>query len=559
MPQKQSATQNQFGSSITPEVNVQPNIVPNMPLGKPAQKIPNFPAKIPEPAFARSGKTSFLKKPGFVIVSCLVLLLVATTFLTESGVLSIGLENIYGAVGLEGLWGGMPKNPEKALAIAVVNNENHPDFKMSGSLSLTVNKTIKSDVTAPLVSMIGLPIALRDREVGSAISAVLAQYEDYYSSSGTSSDSTSASSSSSSNDTATPSVDSATGSSSTSSASSIGDQSQYPSYQTQETTIKQVDFTFSGSSNKDASSVDVTMKKLVGTDSKISLINSNNDLFVKTGSEIKFDPKADPNKWLEYKIGTMSDSQGGIAQFFAAKPDQNFSIIGNRVANEKVGNTRCYNYQIETLEVGGMFDSLGIKSEMIQKINGNIWIGVSDHLIHKIDLIIIPSISSSVTRAEINIELSGFGIENSITVPSLDDKIEVGSTSAASADNTSTPATTTSPITPPAASTGEQNDNLRKTDLAKIKGGLEAYKKKYGKYPISSSLLHLDSSGNIVSTALVPTYIDSIPTDPKAADGWFYGYTSNGKTFKLSARFENLTDPQITKVGDIYLHYVYND
>lgn len=531
----------------------------------PVQK-PNI-AKQAAPKFAKSGKPPFFKKPAFIITTCAILLLAIITFLTESGVISVGLENVYGVVGLESAFGGLPKNPEKALAMAVAKNKDHPNFKISGTMSLTVNKTINSTITSPLVSMIGLPIALRDNEAGSAVSAILAQYEDYYSSGDTSTDTTStstdsSSSSSTSTSTTAPSTTTAPTTDSTTSGSAsssfLGDQSQYPGYVQEETTIKQLDFAFSGISNQDASSLDVTVKKLVGADSKISLINSKNDLYVKTGSDIKFDPKADPNKWLNYKIKSISDSGSGITQLFSSKPDQNFSIIGSRVANEKVGGVRCYNYQIEKLEIGGMFDSMGIKSEMIQKINGNVWIGVSDHLIHKIDLIVIPSISSAVTRVEINLEFTNYDVENDITTPSLTDKIDVLS-QASGADpaiDTTVPAVSN---VSPTISSAEQNDSLRKTDLAKIKGGLAVYKQKYGRYPVSSALLRLNVSGNVVEKAIVPTYIDAMPADPKAAEGWYYGYTSNGNSFKLSARFENLNDPQITKSGDVYLHFVYND
>ncbi|MFA7244010.1 MAG: hypothetical protein WC080_01840 [Patescibacteria group bacterium] len=517
------------------------------------------------PQFAKSSKPPLLKRPAFVITSCAILLIVAVTFLTEAGVMSLGLENIYGAIGLENLWGGLPKNPEKALAIAVANNQNHPNFKMSGTLSLTVNKTINSNITSPLVSAIALPYALSDSEISNSISGVLAQYESYYSGdSSTSTDSTASDIYGSSSYSSTPSVDSATdnsnsaNNSATNSTTNLGDQSSYPSYQSQETTVKQLDFTFSGSSNKNAFSLDITVKKLVGSDSKISLLNSANDLYVKAGSDIKFNEKADPNKWLDYKLSALADSGNAMSQFYAAKPDQGFSIIGSRVANEKIGGVRCYNYQIDKLEIGGIFDKLGIKSEMVQKIDGNIWIGISDHLIHKADLIIIPSISSSVTRAEINIDFSGYDVENTITIPSLGDKIEIATSSSSSSSDT-TPGSTYGSSSNAQASTAETNDNLRRSDLAKIKGGLEAYKQKYGKYPISSALLNINTAGNLVEKAIVPTYIDVIPADPKSSEGWFYGYVSDGKTFRLSARFENLNDKEITKSGDIYLHYVYNN
>lgn len=527
---------------------------PSTPASQAAKPAPSsLTAQAAAPKFAKSGKPSVFKKPVFLIISSAILLISGMIYLTEAGVISVGLENAYGAVGLESLWGGMPKSPEKALAKATANMVNEPNFKMSGTLSLTVNKTINSPITSPLVSLTALPYAFSDSQVGRAISGIMTQYEDYYSTDSDSTTSTLDTSSSSSSPTS--STSSSSSSSSSTSSGFLGDQSSYQSYQTTETTIKQLDFAFSGSSNSDSSLADVTMKKLVGADSKISLLNSKGELYVKTSSDIKFDPKADSNKWLLYNLSALSESKA-TNELFAATPDQNFSIIGSRVGNEKVGKTRCYNYAISELEIGDMFSSLGIKSEMVQKISGNIWIGVADHKIHRINLIIIPSISSSVTRAEIDIELSEFGVENSITLPSLSDKIEVNPAASTSASATDS---TTPQVSSAAATTAEANDSIRKTDLASIKSALASYKQKYGRYPVSSSMTHLNTSGNIVETALVPTYLKSLPADPKAAEGWYYAYTSDGMTFRLSTRFENLNDREVTKSGDIYLHYVYND
>lgn len=520
----------------------------------PAKKVPDTSAGILGPQFAKPSKPSFFKKPGFVITSCIILLFAALTFLTEAGILSVGIEKVYGIVGLESLWGGLGRNPERALPIAIANTKSHPNFKIKGSVSLTVNKTIKSDVTSPLVVMVNLPFALKDENVGNTISGVLTQYEDYYSTD-------SPSVSSPTTDTATGTATDTTGStapastdSTSSSSSFLGDQSQYPGYTAEETTIKEMNFDFEGASNSESVSSDITVKKLVGAEGKISLINSGNDLYVKTSSDIKFDDKADASKWLNYKVSTLESENNSVSKLFSAKPDQNFSIIGTRVANEKVEGVRCYNYRLDKLEIGGILDDLGIKSEMIQKIDGNVWLGVADHLVHRIRIVIIPSISSSVTRAEIDLTMYGFDVENDISVPSLSDKIDVSNNSDSNAV-AQEPVAISAPSLPQA----EQNDFTRVADLAETKSALEGYKEKTGGYPIASSLLKLNIAGNAVEQALTPTYISKLSVDPKDSEGWFYGYTSNGKTFKLSARFENLADKEITKVGDVYLHYVYND
>lgn len=541
-----------------------PPPVPIAPSGNIPPRMPNIPPKT-GPQFSKQSKPSLFKKPGFVITFSAILLFTALTFLTEAGIISVGIEKIYGIVGLENLWGGLGRNPERALMVAASNTKSHPNFKIKGSLSLTVNKTINSNVTSPLVSMINLPIALKDVNVGNKFSGVLAQYEDYYPTDSTSTDSGSSSSSSSTSPTDTSSssssitdTTSSTDSSTTDASSTgsfLGDQSQYPGYQETETTIKEMNFDFVGASNEKSVTTDITVKKLVGAEGKVSLVNSGNDLYVKSSNDIKFDEKADVNKWLNYKIASLDENDNSVSKLFSAKPDQNFSIIGTRVANEKIDGVRCYNYRIDKLEIGGILDGMGIKSEMIQKIDGNIWLGVADHLVHRVKIVIIPSISSSVTRAEIDLSMYGFDVENDITIPSLSDKININGS-----EENVPPAAATAPVdTTPTESSAVQNDNVRKSNLASIKAALQAYKQKTGKFPVSSALTKLSENGNIVAKSVVPTYIASLPADPNASGGWYYAYTSDGKTFRLSARFENLSDPQISKVGDIYLHYVYND
>jgi hypothetical protein len=111
-----------------------------------------------------------------------------------------------------------------------------------------------------------------------------------------------------------------------------------------------------------------------------------------------------------------------------------------------------------------------------------------------------------------------------------------------------------------AASQSSVNDATRKANLATIKTALENYKDTAGSYPIATELTKLYIQNNPVFLSLVPTYISSIPTDPKSAVGWYYAYKStDGKSFSLSARLENVSDAQASMVGGVALYYVYND
>lgn len=533
-------------------IQIQPeprNVKPEKPdifAGEKA-KIPKVEEKKKEPAPApirkpvESNKPSFFKRPGFIIVASVLFLLTAGIYLTEMGLMSVGLEKVYGIFGLESLWGGLPRNAEKALGKSAVAMRDQLNFKIKGSITLTVNKTIKSPITTPLVSVATSPYALRDENISEGIKAVLTQY-DYYNSSSSPDSSTGSSSSSSST---TPSVTGTTPPSST----SPGSQQDAASYQPEESTIKQIDAEFEGESSDDAIKNEIKIKKLVGSDSTLSIISNKKDLYVKSSPDIKYASNADSSKWLDFNISNISENNP-VKDFTNIKLDKGFSIIGRRSGNEKIGSVRCFKYTLDNLEIGDSLDYLGIKSDSVSKISGDVWIGVVDHYIHKIDVKITPSIASSISQISLTFELYDYGVENSIVIPALSDKIVAESGGTA----TDTTATTLS-------DQGDMysRDKTRKSDLITIKTALEKYKQTNGSYPKAPEMVKLNTKDNIIQTSLVPEFIASIPTDPKAAEGWYYGYKSDGNKFTLSARLENSDDPQVTRVGEAYVHWVYNN
>jgi hypothetical protein len=119
---------------------------------------------------------------------------------------------------------------------------------------------------------------------------------------------------------------------------------------------------------------------------------------------------------------------------------------------------------------------------------------------------------------------------------------------------TSPAATTTST---PTISTATAHDNTRKADLANIKDALKNYYQANQSYPIASTLQKTSDANNAL-TVLVPTYIAKLPVDP-LSPSYYYGYTSDGKTFELTARLEDTTDPSAIDAGNgIYLYKVTN-
>src|SRR3989339_596163 len=374
------------------------------------------------PTTSPKKKISFpkLKIPMAVsYIGAALLLLVALTYLTELGILSIGLEKVYGLFQIETLWGGLPKNPERALGMSVVKMQENLEFKASGTVTMTVNKTIKSDITTPLVSMLQVPLALMDSNAAEGIKARLAAtdsyYDDYYDDVTVDDGGTDSASSSSSS---SPSTSSASSDSSTAQSQDVGS-----GYQTSEPTIKELKTEFNLTSGADSAQADITINKIVGSDSTISLVSSDSNLYVKS-ADIKFDEKSEANKWLKYSLGDMTELNP-VGDVMNIKTDSGFTIIGKREKNEKISGTRCYKYLLSEIELGDALGEIGITSDMVQSMNGSVWIGVRDHLIRKISLTIIPSVSSSVSRIDLEMGFSEYGTANSITVPSLTNVVDL--------------------------------------------------------------------------------------------------------------------------------------
>lgn len=87
-----------------------------------------------------------------------------------------------------------------------------------------------------------------------------------------------------------------------------------------------------------------------------------------------------------------------------------------------------------------------------------------------------------------------------------------------------------------------KRDTQRKDDLNALSVALAAYQKATGSYPVGS-----DISALTPLTTATPPYIKAISLDPQSdeANGVVirYGYTSDGKTFTLTATLENKNDP----------------
>lgn len=124
-----------------------------------------------------------------------------------------------------------------------------------------------------------------------------------------------------------------------------------------------------------------------------------------------------------------------------------------------------------------------------------------------------------------------------------------------------TPATSTTPatLTPATTSlaTSAERDNKRKQDLTTLQTYIESYFADKGSYPLATTPEKLTDTTSSISIALVPTYATMLPTDPKASEGYYYGYNSvDGKSYQITARLEDTTDPSGIFVGSVYLYKV---
>ncbi|GEM_PF-5356861 len=95
-------------------------------------------------------------------------------------------------------------------------------------------------------------------------------------------------------------------------------------------------------------------------------------------------------------------------------------------------------------------------------------------------------------------------------------------------------------------------DQVRKADLATIAEALTRYAKERGSYPLALTVERTDQTSSVVAQALVPSYLAVMPKDVNTAH--YYGYTSDGKTYELSAVLEDSADPEGVKAGAVTLY-----
>lgn len=121
-----------------------------------------------------------------------------------------------------------------------------------------------------------------------------------------------------------------------------------------------------------------------------------------------------------------------------------------------------------------------------------------------------------------------------------------------SADSTSTNSSSTATENTSTSDVTElTNDEVRKTDLTSLQSTLADYWANENKYPISNGLEFLNTSGNSLEKALIPSYLQVLPTDPDPAKK--YAYKSDGTTYTLTAVADDQYDSDAISDGDLYI------
>lgn len=539
-PQTSAEVKPQASATQTPQATLPKQPVKEVPSAPPKKAI-NLAAPV----------KNWLMQPKVIITAIIAVLLVGLTYFNETGILPSGLEKVYGIFRLESLWGGLPADSQLALAQSFSKMQSQQTLKMESEVKFTVNRNSESVVTKPLLSIKNNPIRLF--ALDKAILAVaddplleenLDQTEsetDY------------------NVPTAVPSADSATSTYDSTTSTTPLDQTNQgegglPSTSTEQdsqgqtnnidsvSTIKEFNAVINSYFSDLGASSQMEISSESGKKSNVSLFNQSGRLYVNSTG---VDYSGSSTGWVFYPLSYTS--QELLPSVFGQPNLQGFSVTGKRIGSGKFNGIPVYRYQVN-IKIGSLFQSIGVQDEMVNSITGEINIGKKDQLIHYMDLIITPSISSAITRIDFQSALSNYGIVEPLAFP--ENATEVGVQEAAPATTAPVATTpTTTPTVPGVSSDLLARDAQRKVDLRAIESALQSYHAAFGRYPTTSNKeIQTRTKYNALGTALVPNYIETLPVDPMT-DKYYYGYKSDGSSYELSALLGNDQDIEGSMTG----------
>lgn len=545
-------------SDISPTASVQPQVVTDE-VNQKKSLFSRFSFK-KQASSSADANTSKPNKPVVLIVLfSAISLFVFMIALTEMAILSIGLENVYGKVGLELLWGGLSQNADQALVKSFTQMQTQPNFEVSGNMTLGVDPSIESDIVTPIILTRSDSFIAKSLQTAIFASLNKLSYEDDYywywdEDYDDSSDyeevecldddclNSDQSQTTTNQSTTTTLEQQTTGPSFLDYEDDSEETDQEVTSATVQNNQIKVDFTglFSSSGNE--------TELKIGQSDKIYLKNKDKKFYVKSNS-FKFDQLAEDDKWLEYSFSKGSDLPVQ-EEIFTKGQDGEYFINGKRVGRERIDNVLTYKYTVSEMEIGNSLSALGVSASQIQKISGDFYIGVKDKLLRKVDLEVVLGTSTVITKINLSLNFKNYGNTESFISPSASEVIEVAEPKRALLDDVEEDDEDEAQVS---------GDDKRKADLLAIKQALNDYKGVTGSFPRSAQLTRLDRSGNVLESALVSSYLTALPTDPKQSLGWYYGYKSvDGKSFSLSSRLEDVNDADGQSIDGIVLYFVYN-
>lgn len=462
----------------------------------------NKPASVVSPS---EKKPTGKNKIKFIILSVITAFVVTFSlgvFLTEEGILSIGLEKIYGLVRLETLWGGLPANPAIAFVKSTEKTSAEKNFDLNGVATLTVNRGVKSETISPILSAVSLPISFfADEDLSKKIPAVL---------------------------TATTSPD-------LTAKTTLG-------------TVEEVKANITAGFSSDTSGAEIKLSSKKNQNSFVNLTYNNSHLYLKSSSDIIYDTNAS-DSWIKYDLNSYK-GQNVSGDFLGSNfSSSDFSMTGKRLGNEKIQDVKCYHYSSQVV-VGNSLSAFGIEGESIQGAEVEFWSGVKDHRLYQIKMTIVTN-NSAISRLESTINFSNFGsAKNSYPIPAAFVSASASSqpTSTSGSSSTSTSPTSTD-------STVASRDSQRKSDLSKIASALDRYFLIYDSYPKADKTEKTGIETSKIYSALVPNYLAEMPLDPDP-NKYYYGYESDSSSYRLSAVLENTSDSDGRKVGSYFIYYL---
>lgn len=495
--------------------NITPDEEPEDLFAKPEEKAPEPPKpaekfETPPPSDQKIDIPSEKKGYGLLwgIVAVLILALLAVAVaINELGIMDLGLEKYYGAIRLEKLWGGLPADSKGALADSAKKMEGK-SFNLEGSskAELTIQTSESSNERAADLSLNPLPASAKVLGVETA----------------------------STQDIVSEMI-----------KKGLNIQSEVKINAKIENKNK-FEIGLATGINTEAQTVLDLLNKDMMLDATI--VYDNQNIYVNNSAIKRL--LALNKDWLKIKTAS-TESTGGV------KSSKLNEIIsgGERTGSEKVNGVSCYVYEVKTNNsaVNSYFSSVYpnlswvTSNSSIQSVK--MYLGKRNHLMYKAEITVNNNVGNTKIKNKLILNFKDIGSSVKITVPSAGQVEEKNWSDVKNVfiSATATPA-------PTDLATPEARDTQRKADLKKIQDALLAYKVKTGKYPVTSGNVEKtkDATSNL-KTALVPTYLDSLPLDP--LEKYYYGYSSlDGTKCEITSILEVKTDPDGENFNGVWIY-----